>query len=105
MQIIWNQEAVAKLKNSHTVLELETFDVQGHSVTGWCVVPAEKIVMEMSQLAHNQQQHDQFIKAYKAQQWTEAQALAQQLMGRFGGELDSFYTILLEKIQDQQANK
>lgn len=105
MQIIWNQEAAQTLSRSHTVLELETFDVEGQAVTGWCVVPAEKIVMEMSQLEFNQQQHRDFIAAYKSERWEEAKELAQRLTGRFGGELDSFYTILLEKINNQLTNK
>lgn len=105
MQIIWNQEAVEKLKNSHTVLELETFDVAGQQITGWCVVPAEKIVLEMGQLDFNKQQHEQFVQAYNSKQYAEAIELAQRLMGRFGGELDSFYSILIEKSQAQLTNK
>ncbi len=105
MQIIWNQEAAKKLMNSHTVLELETFDVEGQLVTGYCVVPAEKIVLEMGQLDFNKQQHCEFIQAYKNNNHEQAIEIAQRLIGRFGGELDSFYSILIEKSQAHIANK
>jgi hypothetical protein len=105
MQIIWNQEAAGHLKNSHTVLELETFDINGQTVTGYCVVPAEKIVLEMSALEFNQTQHAEFIKHYNNKQYEQAIALAKTLEGKFGGELDSFYAILIEKCQAQILNK
>ena len=43
MQIIWHPEAAERLSNSHTVLELESFPVNGEILRAWCVVPAEKI--------------------------------------------------------------
>ncbi len=102
MQIIWNQQAAEKLMNSHTVLELETFDVNGEPVTGWCVVPAEKIILEIAQLDFNKQKHQEFIQCLKDKNHDRVIALAEQLLGRFGGELDSFYQIIVERIQ---ANK
>ena len=33
MQIVWDREVVKKLQSTHTVLELETFDIKGFMTT------------------------------------------------------------------------
>ena len=99
MQIIWSQEAADKLSSSHTVLELETFDVKGKPVTTYCVVPAEKLLSEMSQLGNNVDLHRGFIAALKDKNHKLCQDIAEHLMGRFGGELDSFYEEILKRIR------
>jgi hypothetical protein len=102
MQIVWNAEAVNKLKNSHTVLELETFPVNGELVTTWCVVPAEKIGLNgLSNLVELKELHSTLITAWKDKNHKLCQDIIPHLKGKFGGELDSFYQILLEKIENE----
>lgn len=99
MQIIWNPEAVARLKGSHTILELETFFVNGENITAYCVVPAEKIINEISQLENNKELHINFVKAFNEKNYALCEELHQHLLGKFGGELDSFYDEILKKIK------
>ena len=98
MQIIWDQTAVEKIKNSHTVLELETFSVNDRSVTAYCVVPAEKIIMEIAQLEANKALHDGFVKAFNDKNHTLCRELSGHLMGKFGGEVDTFYEEIINRI-------
>lgn len=104
MQIIWNQAAAQQLKNSHTVLELETFEVDGQSITAYCVVPAEKIFAELTQLETSTELHAGFVTAFNDKNYQLCQEIAPQLIGRFGGELDSFYQNILDKITDATIN-
>ena len=45
MQIVWDKTAIEDLKKKHTVLELETFDVKGTSVSLAEDIARERIVM------------------------------------------------------------
>lgn len=99
MQIIWDHIAVEKLRSNHTVLELETFEVNGKSVTAYCVVPAEKLFADMAQLESLVEMHVAFVAAFNQKNYELCNDIAPQLIGRFGGELDSFYEIILNKIQ------
>jgi hypothetical protein len=99
MQVIWDQVAAEKLKSSHTVLELETFEVNGNLLTAYCVVPAEKLFSELHQLENLVQLHAGFIKSFNEKNYQLCQDIAPQLIGRFGGELDSFYEAILNKIK------
>ena len=97
MQIVWNPEAVENLKNSHTLLELETFHTDAGSLKAWCVVPAEKLLEDLPNLENLIQLHQQFLVAAVEKNYTVCQDLAQQLIGRFGGELDTFYQEILSR--------
>lgn len=104
MQIIWNEEAAEKLKNSHTVLELETFEIEGQSKTTYCVVPADKIPLaELPHLPNYVQLHEGFIKALKENDHKLCLDITEHLMGKFGGEMDSFYEIILDRIGKNQT--
>lgn len=102
MQIIWDQVAAQKLRNSQTVLELETFEVNGNFITAYCVVPAEKLFSELTHLETSTELHVGFITAFNQKNYQLCQEIAPQLIGRFGGELDSFYEAILTKINTPQ---
>jgi len=100
MNIIWDQATAQKLMGAHTVLELETFDVKGSPVTTYCVVPAEKIGLnEFASLEQNKTLHAAFVDAVKHKNHDLCKDLARLLMGKFGGELDTFYEEILKRIR------
>lgn len=102
MQIIWDREVVKKLQSTHTVLELETFDVKGFMTTVYCVVPAEKIGLGgFATLEAYTELHKQFIQAYNEENYPLCRDLARNLMGAFGGECDSFYEEILARINSK----
>jgi hypothetical protein len=102
MQIVWDQAAVQRLKNSHTILELETFDVKGSPVTAFCVVPAEKIGLSgFATLERYKGLHTAFVAAYYDEDYKLCKDIAEHLMGQFGGELDTFYEEILSRINNK----
>jgi len=103
MQIIWDQAAAARLKNSHTLLELETFFVNGENITAYCVIPAEKILQELPELETYKQLHSAFVRAFNEKDYKLCHDTVEHLRGRFGGELDSFYDTIISKINNDQS--
>jgi len=99
MQIIWNKEAEQNLQKSHTVLELETFAVGDRSITAYCVIPAEKVFPEITRLDNIKELHQAFINAFNNKNYQLCQDLAPELIGRLGGELDTFYQEILNKLK------
>ena len=101
MQIIWNSEAVERLKGLHTLLELETFDVEGKLLTAYCVVPPEKIGIDgFAMLEANKNLHNEFVNAFKTGNAKLCTDISEHLMGKFGGELDSFYEEILKRFSN-----
>jgi len=101
MQIVWDPEVVEKLKRSHTVLELETIEQQdGKMITAYCLVPPDKIGLEGFALLDNYKElHKGFVRAYNNKNYTLCEEIAPHIQGKFGGELDSFYEVILGRIK------
>jgi len=101
MQIVWHPEAVQKLSSVHTVLELESFPVNGEMLRAWCIVPAEKIGLDgLASLPALKDLHAKLIEAWKATDHKLCKDIIPHLKGKFGGELDSFYDEILNRISN-----
>jgi hypothetical protein len=101
MQIIFSRAAAEQLREKYTVLELETITKDGITVEAFCVIPAEKINLgELPELEHNIRLHEEFVSALKNQNHKICNDLYPYVKGKFGGELDSFYDIIIERIQN-----
>lgn len=100
MQLIFGHDTAAQLREQHTVLELETVTKDGLTLEVYCVVPADKInLVELPQLEHNAKLHQAFVDAYQAQDYKLCRDLAEHLIGKFGGEVDTFYQEILGRIK------
>jgi len=98
MQVIFSRQAAEQLREKYTVLELETFDVQDTVLETFCVIPADK--MNLSDLPHLESHirlHEDFIVQLKDKNYKFCADAIEHLKGKFGGELDSFYDIILER--------
>ena len=98
MQIVWDKTVVEDIKKTHTVLELESFPVNGEMFHAWCVLPAEKIIAELPTLDRYVELHEAFVQAWQDRNYKLLEDLSEHLMGRFGGELDTFYQEILSRI-------
>ena len=106
MQIIWDPEIVNKVKDKYTLLELETFDYKDMPVTAYCVLTAEKIGLSgFATLDKYMELHKAFIGAYNNKDYKICEDAGEYLMGAFGGELDSFYEIILGRIKTQNITE
>lgn len=100
MHIIFG-DSVTELPDTFTILELDTFKVSTSDevVTAYCVV--EKIPLtEFPLLEAHKKVHEDLIKAYRGQHWNYCEQAIGSLTGKWNGELDTFYSSLLERIQD-----
>ena len=99
MHIILGEEAADRLRENYTILELETFEHQGKLVPSYCVIDSDALpVLELPQLEQFKNLHGEFIKEYNKQNFKFCVDAAEHLKGRFGGELDSFYDEILDRI-------
>lgn len=105
MHIIFG-DRVKEIPDSFTVLELDTFRNPGNNevVTAWCVV--EKLGLhEFPTLDAYKTVHSDLVKFYKQRQWTYCEHAIEGLMGRWNGELDTFYTDLLKRVMAYKENE
>lgn len=98
MHIVLTQEVADELRKRYTVLELDSMPHPAGAIPSFCVLPVEQIVMEMASLETNVALHEQLINAMKNNQTDAARDICNRLLGKFGGELDSFYTIVIDRI-------
>ncbi len=98
MQIIFHRHIAEELRKKYTVLDLEEFDIEGQKVEAFCVIPAEKINLgEMSSLEQNTKKHAEFVAFARAKNYEACCSLVEDLYGKFGGELDSFYDEIMSR--------
>lgn len=104
MWIIVGKEAAEKLVGNYTILELETHDNAQGPVTAYCVVEAEKIpLMDIPNIAHHKSLHNEFVKEYRNGNYKFCKDAAEHLIGLFGGEVDSFYQEIIQRIDLAQT--
>lgn len=104
MQIIFGKENAEKLREKYTVLELETFNVSGKLLEAYCVVPVENLAMDdITQVENNIRLHDQYVAALKNKDAKLCTELAEHLVGKWGKELDSFYSLTVDRITQETA--
>lgn len=98
MHIIFD-EAVANLADKFTVLELDTFRVEGKNKTAWCVV--ENIPLgDFPTIDAYKRVHSDLMQAYRDKNWEYCESAIKGLTGKWNGELDSFYSTLRDRIEN-----
>lgn len=101
MNIIFGKEALSEVGDRYTVLELDTIKLpsQAEPMTAYCLV--ENIpIMEIAQIDMNRDLHRNLIKNYGLRNWKFCEDAIEHLVGKWGGELDSFYLELSKRIGD-----
>jgi len=97
MHIIFGK-AIKEIPNSYTVLELDTINTDGTLVTAYCVI--EKIpLQEFPLIEAHIKLHADVIENYRGQHWNYCEKAIDALLGKWNGEVDSFYNALLERIK------
>ena len=90
--------------DSYTVLELDTFKTdQGQTETAYCVI--ENIpLQDFPVLDAYIKVHNDLMRAYQNQNWEYCQSAVMGLLGKWNGELDTFYQDLADRVQDHADN-
>jgi len=98
MNIIFG-DSVDTLPDHYIKLELDTFRTSnsGNTVTAYCLV--EKLAPdEFHTMESYKKIHADLLNAYRKQHWNYCEQAIEGLMGRWGGELDTFYQNLLSRV-------
>lgn len=99
MNIIFG-DAIKTLPKDYVTLELDTIVIHpiSYRVTTWCVVenmPAN----EIHSIDANKKLHSDLMIEYRNQNWDACTDIIDQLLGKWGGEVDTFYQELLQRIE------
>lgn len=105
MQIVFGKENVEQLKEKYTVLELEEVTTPQGILYPYCVVPVEQIALELSNIKSDIELHEKFVQAIKDDDVKLCVDLHQYLLGKFGGELDSFYDIVVHRCKSTGSTR
>jgi hypothetical protein len=104
MNIIFG-DALDSLPDNYTVLELDTFVLppDGECRTSYCVI--EKVPLTDFPLMEAYiKVHADMMQAYRDKNWDYCLHAINGLTGRWNGELDSFYTNLLQRVEQYQTD-
>jgi hypothetical protein len=100
MNIIFSRSAAEELSEKYLVLELESLPAGDQVLECFCVVPAERLShKELPKLDHYRKLHESLVRNLKNKNYPFCQEIIGHLMGQFGGELDSFYQVILSRIK------
>jgi len=98
MHIIFKNN-IAEIEDKYTVLDLDTFRLPDGSLHTACCVVENMPIIELSQAKHLKELHSNLIAQYGEKNWNFCEQALDHLTGKWGGELDSFYTELRNRIQ------
>jgi hypothetical protein len=104
MNIIFGDNVAQLAREKYTVLELDTFKIQGQDQTATAYAIVEQIPLEeMNTLSEFMNLHQNLLVEYRNRNWKYCEDAIQHLAGRWHGELDTFYTDLSERIQSLKS--
>jgi len=105
MHIIFGQDRAEELKDRYMILELDTIRVEAEDSvsTAYCVI--ERIAIEDLPTADDTRKlHEKLMESYRAQDWDYCETALASLMGKWNGEVDSFYVELQNRIANFRKN-
>jgi hypothetical protein len=97
MQIIFDTKLVSDLSEKYAVLELDTVmqPMMSSPLTLYAVI--EHITLDdILQLTELKDHHKQMIQLYKSGEWHSIPQSIEPLMGKWNGELDTFYQSVID---------
>ncbi len=104
MNIILGEENLTGIDEKYMVLELDTIRVRDHDpIKAFCLV--EKMpVGEMFGAENFRELHSNLITNYRLRNWNYCEQAIEHLLGKWNGELDTFYLDLVTRIQQHRAH-
>jgi hypothetical protein len=98
MYIIFDNEQVDKIQEKYTVLELDTIQIgDAEPKVAYCVLQGIPLD-DLPNLQRLKTLHENLMINYGHRGWKLCLQAIEQLQGRWGGELDSFYGELATRI-------
>ena len=105
MHIIFGQDQADIVRENHTVLELDTFRFLPQVVVQTAYTVVEIIPIEdLPKLSFQKELHHNLMENYRKGDWNFCEQAIEQLIGAFGGEVDTFYADLQTRINNYKEN-
>ena len=103
MNIILGRENIEQAQEKYTVLELDTLIINGAAdpVTAYCLIEQVPID-QISDMDQFRDLHNNLMANYRKRNWKYCEDAIEHLHGKWGGELDSFYTEMRQRISQLQ---
>jgi hypothetical protein len=99
MNVIIEPEKLEELQKKYVVLELDTIRIMpaGKTVTAYCVIENLPI-SDLPRVSNLKELHTNLMAEYRKKNWNYCTQALEHLMGFWGGEADSFYQDLTQRI-------
>ena len=97
MNIIFKKNLTV-IDQKYTVLDLDTFSLPDGSVHTACCILENIPINELSITENLKELHANLILNYRQRDWNYCKQAIEQLMGKWNGEVDTFYTELSARI-------
>ena len=97
MNIIFKENS-AEIREKYTVLDLDTFSLSDGSIHTACCLVENIPITELDKVENLKILHAALIENYAKKNWNSCEQALEHLMGKWGGEVDSFYADLQTRI-------
>lgn len=108
MKVIYGKQTAEVLAKRTTVLELDTFFQAGlaEPITAYAVIEANNIpLQEIPIIDKTINLHNSMMIEYRKRNWNFCEQAIENLTGKWGGEIDSFYTIFSDRISELKESE
>ena len=105
MNIIFGEPA-KDLANKFTILELDTIKLAGTDQTfkTYCVIESIPL-MDFPKVESQAKLHHDMLQGYRRREWDYCESAISHLTGKWNGEVDSFYQVLKQRIQELRESE
>ena len=108
MKVIFGKQVAESLGDRMTILELDTFFQPGlvDAITVYAVLENTSVPFQEIPVIEKQQElHNTMMLEYRQRNWKYCEQALEHLVGKWGGELDSFYDDLAARITKLKETK
>jgi adenylate cyclase len=100
VKLVIGQRTYELVKDEYLCLELDCIAVKGKTegVNIYTIVPRNSTNIAYSRT------HEDFIRLYRAQEWTKLYEYYLTLQNAFGGEMREYYEMMMERVQEFMHN-
>ena len=101
MNIIFEEKLTEDIREKYILLELDTFSPEPNVFKKcWALIGKDEVnVQEVHNMDQFTDLHHNMIKNYGLKNWKFCHDALDHLIGKFRGEIDSFYRIMRERVE------